>query len=62
MAQVQAGMEAVFGAYAGWAHNALFVAELANHRQALPEALRTTPVKKKRKQGDGGGDSKPVGT
>jgi hypothetical protein len=34
-------MEDIFGPYAGWAHNALFIAELRDVRETLPERLRT---------------------
>ena len=39
----------IYGAYAGYAHTALFVAELPNVRESLPEHLRT-PTKAERKQ------------
>ena len=39
----------IYGAYAGYAHTALFVAELPNVRESLPEHLRTpTKADKKR--------------
>ena len=41
MAACQAQLHATFGAYAGWAHTALFVAELPQLRALLPEELRT---------------------
>ena len=43
MAKVEDTIVGVFGDYAGWAHNTLFVAELAHVRAALPEDLRTPP-------------------
>lgn len=49
MRAVERRMEDVFGPYAGWAHNALFIAELRDVRETLPERLRTpkrTPPKK----------------
>ena len=48
MRAVERRMEDVFGPYAGWAHNALFIAELSDVRKTLPEHLRTpkrTPTK-----------------
>ncbi|XRA96347.1 N-glycosylase/DNA lyase [Pycnococcus provasolii] len=45
-----------FGAYCGWAHNALFLAELHWKMKELPEEVRTpTPQKKKRRLSDAGG-------
>ena len=41
MRAVERRMEDVFGPYAGWAHNALFIAELSDVRKTLPEHLRT---------------------
>ena len=38
MAEVEAAIQGVFGAYAGWAHNALFIAELPSHRCACAAA------------------------
>lgn len=35
-AEVQAAFVARFGPYAGWAHNALFIAELASTKAAVP--------------------------
>lgn len=52
--QVQAAFHRVFGAHCGWAHNALFISELASLRHRLPEHLRpppTPPKPKKRKEG-----------
>ena len=46
MDAVEDAIAAVFGAYAGWAHNTLFIAELAHVRAALPEELRTPPRQK----------------
>lgn len=49
MRAVERRMEDVFGPYAGWAHNALFIAELSDVRKTLPEHLRTprrTPTPK----------------
>ena len=48
MRAVELRFEEVFGAYAGWAHNALFIAELRSVRERLPESLRTprTPKSK----------------
>eukprot|EP00227_Mantoniella_beaufortii_P002988 CAMPEP_0197607606 /NCGR_PEP_ID=MMETSP1326-20131121/47435_1 /TAXON_ID=1155430 /ORGANISM="Genus nov. species nov., Strain RCC2288" /LENGTH=215 /DNA_ID=CAMNT_0043175681 /DNA_START=8 /DNA_END=651 /DNA_ORIENTATION=- len=43
MDAVEGAIVGVFGAYAGWAHNTLFIAELAHVRAALPEELRTPP-------------------
>jgi 3-methyladenine DNA glycosylase/8-oxoguanine DNA glycosylase len=69
MDEVEAAVVKVFGAYAGWAHNTLFVAELAHVRAKLPEELRTPPrpktiaVKKEKEGGtadegeDGGGEA-----
>lgn len=31
----------VFGEYAGWAHNTLFIGELASQQQHLPPGMRT---------------------
>ena len=52
MRAVERRMEDVFGPYAGWAHNALFIAELSDVRKTLPEHLRTpkrTPMTPKTK-------------
>ena len=70
MDEVEAAVVKVFGEYAGWAHNTLFVAELAHVRAKLPEELRTPPrptktiaVKKEKEGGgadegeDGGGEA-----
>ena len=35
-----------FGDHCGWAHNTLFVSELASFQKQLPEKLRTPPRKK----------------
>jgi N-glycosylase/DNA lyase len=55
MEQVEDAIVEVFGEFAGWAHNTLFVAELAHVRAALPEELRTPPrakaVKKEKLEG-----------
>lgn len=51
MEVVEVVFRKVFGEYAGWAHNALFIAELPIMQQELPEDLRVvkkTPVKKAR--------------
>lgn len=56
MRAVERRMEDIFGPYAGWAHNALFIAELRDVRETLPERLRTpkrtptTPKKTKTKR------------
>ena len=62
MDAVEDAIVAVFGAYAGWAHNTLFIAELAHVRAALPEELRTpprqkvaTPKKEAKTEGEEGG-------
>ena len=39
MAQVEQAFQAVFGPYAGWAHNTLFVSELASQQHRLPPHL-----------------------
>jgi hypothetical protein len=65
MEKVEDAIVNVFGEYAGWAHNTLFVAELAHVRASLPEELRTPPrakVVKKEKREVGSGakaESKP---
>jgi len=41
MAACQAHLHTLFGGYAGWAHTALFVAELPELRAMLPPELRT---------------------
>jgi len=41
----------IYGAYAGYAHTALFVAELPTVRESLPEHLRT-PTKADKKRGE----------
>tara|TARA_B110000240_G_scaffold26593_1_gene27539 strand:- start:3497 stop:5059 length:1563 start_codon:yes stop_codon:yes gene_type:complete len=50
MEKVEDTIVGVFGEYAGWAHNTLFVAELAHVRAALPEKLRTPPRAKTSKE------------
>lgn len=40
MVEVERVLQGVFGSHAGWAHNTLFVAELASSRDALPEHLQ----------------------
>ena len=50
MDEVEAAIVAVFGSHAGWAHNTLFVAELAHVRAGLPEELRTPPRPKTAKK------------
>jgi hypothetical protein len=37
--EVQAAFVERFGAHAGWAHNCLFISELASHRHLLPPGL-----------------------
>ena len=65
MEKVEDAIVGVFGEYAGWAHNTLFVAELAHVRASLPEELRTpprakAPKKEKREVGSGAkAESKP---
>ena len=65
MEKVEDAIVSVFGEYAGWAHNTLFVAELAHVRASLPEELRTpprakAPKKEKREVGSGAkAESKP---
>lgn len=45
MVEVERVLQGVFGSHAGWAHNTLFVAELASSRDALPEHLQpNTPA------------------
>lgn len=39
MAAVEAALQERFGSHAGWAHNTLFIAELAMHRDLLPARL-----------------------
>jgi len=55
MEKVEDAIVGVFGEYAGWAHNTLFVAELAHVRASLPEELRTPPrakaPKKEKREG-----------
>ena len=59
MEKVEDAIVGVFGEYAGWAHNTLFVAELAHVRASLPEELRTPPrakaPKKEKREGAAGG-------
>jgi hypothetical protein len=40
MAAVEAALQERFGSHAGWAHNTLFIAELAMHRDLLPAQLQ----------------------
>lgn len=67
-AEVQQAFVDRFGPYAGWAHNFLFVAELASHKHLLPTGLSTAAAgsggskQKKRKSGaDSGGDESSDG-
>ena len=46
MAQVEEAFAETFGDHCGWAHNTLFVSELASFQKQLPEKLRTPPRKK----------------
>ena len=41
MRSIEVKMKEIFGPYCGWAHNALFIAELKHVRDALPAELRT---------------------
>ena len=41
MRAVEDKMFDIFGPYAGWAHNAMFIAELKSIKESLPEELRT---------------------
>lgn len=50
MDAVEDAVGEVFGSHAGWAHNTLFIAELAHVRAALPEELRTPPRAKAEKK------------
>ena len=50
MDAVEEAVGEVFGSHAGWAHNTLFIAELAHVRAALPEELRTPPRAKAEKK------------
>lgn len=53
MAAVETAFVERFGPYAGWAHNTLFIAELASQQEHLPEHLRVGGSRKspaKRKQ------------
>ncbi|KFM26186.1 N-glycosylase/DNA lyase [Auxenochlorella protothecoides] len=43
-AQVQAAFVARFGAHAGWAHNTLFISELARYRGRVPGTTRAEEV------------------
>ena len=47
MAQVEEAFAETFGDHCGWAHNTLFVSELASFQKQLPEDLRTPPRKRK---------------
>lgn len=49
--QVEAAFHGVFGPYAGWAHNTLFIGELASVQASLPEHLRAAAGGKKRGSG-----------
>ena len=49
MAQVEQAFQQVFGPYAGWAHNTLFISELASMRHRLPARL-VEPAKRKASQ------------
>lgn len=40
MAAVETALQQRFGSHAGWAHNTLFIAELAMHRDLLPAQLQ----------------------
>ena len=40
MAAVEAAFQERFGSHAGWAHNTLFISELATQRHLLPEHLQ----------------------
>lgn len=42
--EVQQAFETVFGEHCGWAHNALFISELASIRATLPDHLRAPPL------------------
>ncbi|MEW5302609.1 MAG: hypothetical protein WDW36_005377 [Sanguina aurantia] len=42
-AEVAEAFTGRFGPYAGWAHNTLFISELASQRHRLPEELRAIP-------------------
>ena len=51
MGEVEQAFIDRFGPYAGWAHNTLFVSELASCQELLPVELRTPPkAKAKRKK------------
>ena len=39
MSAVEAALQERFGSHAGWAHNTLFISELASHRHLLPAHL-----------------------
>ena len=57
MGEVEQAFIDRFGPYAGWAHNTLFVSELASCQELLPVELRTPPkAKAKRKK-----EAKPKG-
>ena len=45
MVQVEQAFQDVFGPYAGWAHNVLFISELASQRHRLPGAKQEAPAK-----------------
>lgn len=59
-ASVAAAFTDRFGAYAGWAHNTLFISELASHRHLLPEHLRAPTPASGRKGGKGAAAEKVV--
>lgn len=40
MVAVEAALQERFGSHAGWAHNTLFISELASHRHLLPPQLQ----------------------
>ena len=55
MGAVAQHLQQLWGPYAGWAHTACFIVELADQRTALPPELRTpkavTPAKVKKEKG-----------
>ena len=51
MVQVEQAFQQVFGPYAGWAHNTLFISELASMRHRLPDNL-VEPTKRSLSQPD----------
>lgn len=51
--KIEETMKERFGAYAGWAHNILFISELSSHNGYLPEHLRSQQkVSKKTAKGN----------